>query len=251
MRNILIYFAIKYFGNYDKIFEAIKNKESVELVDIERIKKLNINAITILDENYPDSLKMCFKPPLVLFYKGDISLINNESIAVIGSRNAGGYAIEATKYLMNGLFLKKDLTIISGLAKGIDTIAHLEALRNNQKTIAVLGCGIDNCYPKENIDLKKEIESIGLILSEYPFKTQPRKEYFPMRNRIISALSKGVLVTSAKKRSGTKITISYALEQGKNIFTIPYSIFEDSYCNELIKQGAIPVCSGSDIIDNL
>ena len=123
--------------------------------DIEKIKQRNITAVTILDAEYPSSLKMCYKPPFVLFYKGDISLLNSESIAIVGSRYPSEYAIKATKYIMDGLFSKKDITIISGLAYGIDTIAHLEALRYNQKTIAVLGCGIDNCYPKENIDLKK------------------------------------------------------------------------------------------------
>lgn len=252
MRNILIYFSIKYKGDYKKIYQAIYNKEKVDELEIEKIKKSNIKAITIIDDNYPIKLKTCFQPPLVLFYKGDISLLNNNcSLAIVGSRNASSYGIEATKYLLKGLFLKKDVTIISGLARGIDTIAHLQALEWKQKTIAILGCGINNCYPKGNEALKKEIEEYGLVLSEYPDMIQPRKEYFPLRNRIISALSDGVLVTSAKNKSGTKITVNYALEQGKNIFTIPYPIFEESYCNQLIKQGAIPVVSSEDIIDFL
>ncbi len=250
MRNILIYFAIKYKGNYKKIYNAILKKEIVDSSEIEKVKKLDIKAITIIDDIYPISLKNCYQPPFVLFYKGDISLINSElSLAVIGSRDSSKYGIDVTKYILSDLLSKKSVTIISGLAKGIDTIAHLEALHFNQKTIAVLGCGIDNCYPKGNENLKLEIENSGLVISEYPNKCQPRKEYFPMRNRIISALSNGVLVTSAKSRSGTKITVRYALEQGKTIFSIPYSIFEDSYCNELIKEGAIPVLSGQDIID--
>ena len=223
----------------------------MEQKDIELIKRSNISAVTILDLEYPNSLKACYKPPFVLFYKGDISLLNSESIAVVGSRYPSEYAIKATKYIMEGLFSKKDITIISGLAYGIDTIAHIEALHHNQKTIAVLGCGIESCYPKENINLKKEIENIGLVISEYPFKCQCKKENFRMRNRIISALSKGVLVTSAQSKSGTRITVNYALEQGKNIFTIPYSIFEESYCNELLKLGAIPICNGEDLLENL
>ena len=153
MRNILIHFAIKYNGDYIKILSAIKDKEIVTNEDIEKIKKANICALTCLDDNYPSFLREIYAPPFVLFYKGDISLLNSDMISVIGSREPTSYGKEVTEKVLNELFEERDVTIVSGLAKGIDAIAHEVALNNNQKTIAILGSGIDICYPKENFIL--------------------------------------------------------------------------------------------------
>lgn len=252
MRDILIYFAVKYCGDYQKISMAIMKKEFVDHFELEKIKKKNLKVITILDDDYPIQLKTCYNPPFVLFYKGNKELLNDlNALGVIGSRTPTLYGVDATKYILNELFLIKNVTIISGMAKGIDSIAHIEALNNHQKTIAVLGCGIDNCYPKNNLSLKNSIENEGLVISEYPFNTQPKKDHFPMRNRIISALSKAILVTDGHNKSGTKITVRNALELGKDILSIPHSIFDNSYCNELILEGAYVVLSANDIIDVL
>lgn len=248
MRNILIYFAIKYQGDYRLIMNAIKEKEKVDEEELKKIKNRNYKAITILDDDYPFELKSIYMPPFVLFYKGDISLINGKNkLAVIGSRKPSEYGINATKKILDELFLQCEAIIVSGMASGIDSIAHLSSLEHKMKTIAVLGCGIDYCYPSENLMLKKEIEKNGLVLSEYPDKTVPNKNFFPLRNRIIAGISKAVLVTDAKIKSGTQITIRFALEQGKEIYAIPHSIFDNSFCNELIKQGAVPVLKGQDL----
>lgn len=250
MRNILIYFAYKYHGEYEKILNAVKNKEGIDSFELEKIKQNPPQAITILDDNYPEEFKSSFAPPLVIFYKGDLSLLeNNQKLAVIGSRTPTLYGVEATKKILNELFKEKDTIIVSGMARGIDAVAHLLALENNKKTIAILGCGIDYCYPHDNVDLKKRIEEKGLLLSEYPLDTKPKKEYFPLRNRLIASLVKGVLVTDAKNKSGTQITVRLALEQGKDIFTIPHSIFDESFCNELLRQGAIPIIKGEDLLE--
>ncbi len=248
MRNILIYFATKYHGDYRLIMNAIKEKEKVDEEELKKIKNRNYKAITILDDDYPFELKSIYMPPFVLFYKGDISLINGKNkLAVIGSRKPSEYGINATKKILDELFLQCEAIIVSGMASGIDSIAHLSSLEHKMKTIAVLGCGIDYCYPSENLMLKKEIEKNGLVLSEYPDKTVPNKNFFPLRNRIIAGISKAVLVTDAKIKSGTQITIRFALEQGKEIYAIPHSIFDNSFCNELIKQGAVPVLKGQDL----
>ena len=251
MRNILIHFAIKYNGDFIKILSAIKEKETVTKEDIEKVKNLNINALTCLDDNYPVCLREIYAPPFVLFYKGDISLLNSDMISVIGSREPTSYGIEVTEKILNELFDIKDVTIVSGLAKGIDAVAHKTALDNNQKTIAVLGSGVDVCYPKENFILFKKIEERGLLLSEYPMGCKPDKKNFPLRNRIIAALGKGILVTDATCPSGTQNTVRNGLEMNKDIMAVPHSVLENSYCNFLLRQGAIPILSGKDIVDEI
>lgn len=248
MRDILIYFAIKYHGDYRLMVNAIKEKEKVDEEELNKIRKKNYQVLTILDDDYPFELKSVYMPPLVLFYKGDISLINGKNkLAVIGSRKPSEYGINATNKILDELFLQCEAIIVSGMAAGIDSIAHLSSLNHKMKTIAILGCGIDYCYPSENLMLKKEIEKNGLVLSEYPGNTIPNKNFFHLRNRIIAGISKAVLVTDAKIKSGTQITVRFALEQGKEIYAIPHSIFDNSFCNELIKQGAIPVLKGQDL----
>lgn len=248
MRNILIYFAIKYKGDYFKIIDAIKRKEIVSKDDLCMVEKLKIKALTCLDEEYPSYFKNIYYAPLVLFYEGDISLLNSSyRLGVIGSRKCQKYGQDATIKILGELFEDLDVTIISGLAQGIDTIAHQTALNNNQKTIAVLGAGIDICYPKNNLSTYNLIKENGLIISEYPHGVNPNPSFFPMRNRLIAAISQKILVTDAKVKSGTQITIKYALEQGKDVLAIPHPIFEESLCNVLISQGAKPVFHGLDI----
>lgn len=177
--------------------------------------------------------------------------MNNNSIAIIGCRQASNYGISATKYFSYNL-AKKNVNIISGLAKGIDSFAHIGAICAKGKTIAVIGNGLDSIYPKENLEIaKKIIETGGTIISEYPLGTKPEKMNFPARNRIISGMSNSVIVVEAKEKSGTLITVDYALEQGRDIYVVPGNInsLNSVGTNELLKQGAKPITNYLDIED--
>lgn len=252
MEEILLYFAIKYNGDWNKIYEAIKTKESVNDEDLKEVILNNKEEyITIISDKYPDCLKSISKPPFVLFYKGNIDLIYDKrlKIAVIGSRENTEYGKTMCESLVKDLS-NKNVTIISGFARGIDSIAHTEALKNKGSTIAVFGCGINECYPKENKELYSSIlENNGLLISEYPSNTKVEKENFPTRNRIIAAFSHGILVIEAKHRSGTMITVKEGLEYGKDIFCVPQCANIESGCNSLIKGGAKLVTSVNDILD--
>lgn len=251
MERILVYFAIKYEGDWDKIYKAINMIEKVDNDEMnETLANHDENYITLLSENYPSKLKSIYKPPFVLFYRGDPSLLDETSIAVIGSRNNSTYGRQITKDFVYQLVENK-CCIISGLAQGIDGIAHKAALEKEGKTIAVLGNGLDINYPESNNELQKEIELRGLVISEYPNKVKPNKDNFPIRNRIVAGLSSGVLVTEARKKSGTMITVARALEMGKEIFCVPYELGKESGCNSLIKEGAKLVESVEDILNEL
>lgn len=184
----------------------------------------------------------------MLYYKGNLKLLHAQAIAVVGSRLPKDYAITMTKDVVN--CLAQRYVIISGLAKGIDALAHLTSLPF-KSTIAVLGCGIDLIYPKENTDLFLQIESQGLILSEYPKMSLPLKHHFPNRNRIVAALSKAVVVMQADLKSGALITVNEALNLGKDIYTIPYDLMalEGQGCNLLIQQGANMILNHDDLLN--
>ncbi len=214
--------------------------------------KLNqdkIKVIGINEDAYPEKLRNIYAPPQRLYAVGNLEALKDKSIAIVGCRECSKYGMDnAMKFGYE--LAKKGVCIISGLARGIDTYAHWGAIKAYGKTIAVLGCGLDVIYPKENLVLYKEIlRTGGLIISEYPLGTKPERHHFPARNRIISGLSNGVLVIEAKKRSGTLITVNHALEQGKDVYALPGNISSsNSYgTNELIKEGAIPVTHVKDI----
>jgi len=214
------------------------------------MEKNHIDIISIQDEEYPKLLKEIYDPPICLYIKGNKEVLNNNSIAIIGCREASNYGLSvANRFAYN--LSKQNINIISGLARGIDSEAHLGAVKANQKTIAVLGNGLDSIYPKENIKLVQNIlNSGGAIISEYPLGTKPKKENFPARNRIISGMSKGVLVVEAKEKSGTLITVDFALEQGRDVFVIPGNVDSKNSVgtNDLIKQGAKLVTSWEECI---
>ena len=217
--------------------------------------KLNTNKIQTIkleDEFYPEKLRNIYAPPKMLYVLGNVELLQRKSIAIVGCRNCTKYGIE-NAYKFGYELATSNICVISGLAKGIDAYAHLGAVRAKGKTIAVLGSGLDVIYPPENAELYKEIiMNNGAIITEYPLGSKPEKYHFPERNRIISGLSDGVLVIEAKKKSGTMITVDFALEQGREVYAIPGNISsESSYgTNELIKEGAIPVTNVNDIILN-
>lgn len=241
------YYDIMSANEYDNNQTLIKAENSLDW-----IKKNNINIITIGDDEYPDSLRNIPDPPYGLFYKGNINLLKDRIIAIIGSRNCSQYGIEVTKLLTKEI-ISYNITIISGGAKGIDSVAHKTVLESGKNTIVVLGCGIDVCYPSQNRSLFNKIEEVGLILSEFPPGTKPYSYNFPRRNRIISGLSEAVIVTEASKKSGSLITAGYALDQGKDVLVVPGSIFSSGYsgCNLLIKEGAIMITSLEDLRSEL
>ena len=209
-----------------------------------------IIKIAIENEKYPEILKKIYDPPKFLYAIGNLEILNNLGVAIVGCREATEYGKKAATYFSYNL-AKQDVSIISGLAKGIDSWAHIGALKANGKTIAVVGNGLDIIYPKENEKLAKEIiKRGGVIISEYPLGTKPEKEHFPARNRIISGLSNAVLVVEAKEQSGSLITADFAMEQGKEVYVVPGNInsINSVGTNNLIKDGAIPVTKFSDII---
>ena len=213
--------------------------------------KYKVIKVDMNSKYYPERLKNIDSPPKQLYCLGNLELLNyKNNIAMIGSRNCSSYGERAAKDFAYNL-AKEDICIVSGLAKGIDSFSHIGALNAKGRTIAVLGSGLDNIYPKENIKLVKEIiKNNGLVISEYPLGTKPLKYHFPARNRIISGLSDSVLVVEARKNSGTNITVDFALEQGKDVFVIPGNIYSKTSdgTNYLITEGAIPVLTYKDIL---
>ena len=184
------------------------------------MEKNSIKMITIQDEKYPEKLRNIYDPPVVLYVKGNEKILQIPSIAIIGSRNCSSYGKQTAMQFAYNLS-KHNINIISGLARGIDTYAHLGAIKAQKPTIAVVGCGIDIIYPEENKNIFEKITENGAVISEYAIGTKPEKTNFPARNRIISAISDGVLVVEAGKTSGSNITVDFALEHGKNVYSIP------------------------------
>ncbi len=237
----------------NKFFDFRQNFKINKIEEI--IIRENIGLLYFKDKNYPKLLKEIPDSPILLFYKGNIDLLNNKYLlSVVGSRQTNYYGQYITKKLIRDL--NKEIVIVSGLAYGIDTIAHQSALENKLKTIAVLGSGINefSIYPQDNLFLsKKIIENNGLILSEFPPLSRPMKFHFPQRNRIIAGLSLATLVSQAKKRSGALITAYLALDYNREVLSIPSNIdLELSQGNnQLLKAGAKVILNYEDIESQL
>lgn len=249
-KDLLVYLSLKYKGDFKKMVKAIHEKETVkDEIALEEIKKIKSKYITVLDDAYPEELRHIYMPPLVLYYYGDISLLKSEEVrvAVVGSRECTDYGRDITKELVEPLAMKNRI-IVSGLARGIDGIAHSTCINAKGKTIAVLGSGIDYPYPSSNKALYEEIKNHHLLLSEYPNKTEPTPDNFPARNRIVAGIAHKVLVTEAYVNSGTNITVLYALRQGKDVMAVPHEAKKNSACNRLIQDGAFLVESVDDIL---
>lgn len=220
---------------------------------IRYMEKHDITLITKEDDLFPEPLKQIYNPPAALFAKGDTSLLERYvKIGIVGSRKAspGGLAQAAA---LSRELSSAGVTVVSGFAKGIDSAAHEAALSEIGNTIGVLGCGINVCYPKENAELYKQfIKNGGLLLTEFALDEQPVSFHFPLRNRIISGLSDGILVVEAAQKSGALITAKHAAEQGKNVYAIPKDItlIQGVGCNELIKDGAKVVTCAKDILED-
>ncbi len=205
------------------------------------------------DAEYPEALEEIDVPPAILYYKGDVGLLKTNCLGVVGTREPSRYGRDYTEKFVEVL-AKCSLTIVSGMARGVDSVAHRTALQNDGKTIAVLGCGIDIVYPANNVQLYDDIARDGLIISEYPIGTPSLAYNFPERNRIISGLSRGVLITEAGLKSGSLITAEYAIKQNRELFVIPSALNSPrgQGSNLLLKtcQGAI-VLSPDDIVSAL
>ena len=244
---------LKCQGIGEETVKNIINSKNEKIINyhLKYMIKNNIDIINIVDELYPKKLKEIYDCPISLYFKGDVSILNKKSIAIVGCRECSDYGKKAAKYFAYNLSTK-GVNIVSGLARGIDTFSHIGCIQGNSKTIAVIGNGLDTIYPSENIELaNKIIEAGGCIISEYPCGTKPEKMNFPARNRIITGLSDGVIVIEAKEKSGTLITVDFALEQGRDVFVVPGNInsINSVGTNDLIKQGAKLVCTYRDILE--
>ena len=257
------------FGTPEKVFRAGAGEymyiEGIKAADIEKLKAKNADAanrilascagsgyriITFQDAEYPDRLRNIYDPPLVLYVRGNLPAIDEEAVvAVVGTRDCTPYGIGSAESI--GYKLSQNgLIVATGLAKGIDAAATRGALRAGGRVIGVIGSGLDTVYPAENKQLFEDVAYSGAIISEYPPGTPAVRAHFPARNRIISGISLGVAVIEAPKKSGALITASRALEQGRDVFTLPGNVDTRSCegSNALLREGAIPILTGDDII---
>lgn len=224
--------------------------ERYKQIDDDFLKKSfeEFPSFSILDDCYPWDLSEIYNPPALLFYQGNIDLLELPKVAVVGSRDSSKLGNQSVQKIIKEL--NNELIIVSGLARGIDTAAHMAALQNGGRTIAVIGTGLDVFYPKANKKLQSYIGKNHLVLSEYGPGEQPLKFHFPERNRIIAGLCRGVIVAEAKMRSGSLITCERAMEEGRDVFAIPGSILDGKSdgCHHLIQEGAKCIMSGSDVL---
>ncbi len=233
--------AVKKYSNFSYAEGVLKKTE-----------KLKINILTIWDEDYPILLKRIYDPPVVLYCKGNPLQADDDCVSVVGTRKATEYGKTSTKFLTK-LLCSTGMTIVSGLARGIDSVAHTTAVNYGGNTIAVLGCGVDIVYPPENKSLVKNIMKSGTVISEFPLGTKPDSGNFPRRNRIISGLSHGTLVVEAGHKSGAILTALNAIDQGREVFAVPARITDKTSvgCLRLIRNGAIPAESAERILEHI
>ncbi len=237
-----------------KIADRIINGSKEVDVDkeIKFAEKNNIKIVPFHSEEYPQNLKSIYDPPLVIYIKGEIVKNDTIALAIVGARRCSYYGISQAERFA-GQLSQVGFCIVSGMARGIDTNAHLGAIKGKGRTIAVLGCGLGTIYPRESVELAEKIASHGAVISELPINTPPNSRNFPPRNRIISGLSLGVLVIESTLWSGSLITSKWALEQGKEVFAVPGNV-DSNYSkgtNKLIKEGAKLVEEINDIVEEL
>ncbi|MEA3305758.1 MAG: DNA-processing protein DprA [Candidatus Omnitrophota bacterium] len=216
--------------------------------ELHAMKRKGIYALSIFDAGYPENLKKIYSPPLVLYVKGEIKPEDADAAAIVGSRTPSHYGVSISEKLAAGL-ASKGVTVISGMARGIDSTAHASALKYG-RTIAVLGSGLNCVYPPENRKLADEICENGAVVSEFPLDTTPHKFNFPRRNRVISGFSLGVVVVEASARSGSLITADFALEENRELFAVPGRVDSKTSAgtNSLIKQGAKLIENADDVL---
>ncbi len=233
-------------------YRTIKNSAKEEYIEniFSQLEKKNIFITTYFSEDYPSELLNITCPPLVLYYKGDLSVLDNETFGIVGSRKSLPISLKITQRYASEL-VGAGFTLITGIAEGVDKTVLNTALDNDGLAVSIIAGGLDNIYPKSHAELISRVEQKGLVLSEYPPETFPKPFHFPVRNRLIAGLSKGVLIVSGGKNSGTLYTAEYANDFSKDLFAIPYSVDIPSGagCNELIKKGALLTDTPQDILD--
>jgi len=238
----------------EKTIQNIKQKKQEGFAEkqFKSAEKFGVRLCSIWDEDYPDLLKKIHDPPVLLFIKGEGSFCDKRSIAIVGTRMPSAYGRRMAELLASDS-AQNQITVVSGMARGIDTAAHSGALKGSGKTIAVLGCGVNVVYPPENIKLYDHIQKDGLLVSEFPLGEQPLAGHFPRRNRIISGLSLGTIVIEAGEKSGALITAYMALEQGREVFALPGHAGQKLTRgpHRLIREGAKLVESVEDIFDEI
>lgn len=230
-RETIYAYAVKYQGDWTRIGQALRDKESVSPPP-----ESPIPYVTLVDPDYPDCFRSLRYPPWILFFRGDLSLASRDCAGIIGSRRCTSQALENTKTVTEGLMDR--YVIVSGLARGIDAAAHETALKAH--TIGIIGCGLDRVYPKENAPLYKAMGQSHLLLSEYPPATPPLAKHFPWRNRLIAACCKFVVIPEAEIRSGTMHTVNACLELSKTVYCLPSPFGQTHHSGGswLISQGA-------------
>ncbi|NQT62651.1 MAG: DNA-protecting protein DprA [Candidatus Marinimicrobia bacterium] len=241
-------------GIKDKIARSILGDPDEDLIagQAKLIAKFQVEMVTLWDESYPDQLKQIYDPPIALFCRGNIELLASDSLGIVGTRTPSGYGKEISKEFSRDL-AQRGLTVVSGAARGVDTYAHEACLKAGGQTIAVLGNGVDRVYPAENRAIYDELSEKGLLISEFLMGSKPDAQNFPRRNRIISGLTMGIIVVEAAERSGSLITAYFALDQNREVFSVPGPVNsrQSRGTNQLIKQGAKLVESIEDILEEL
>ena len=239
-------------GLPEKIIERlVSGRQEVDPKKLfDKVLTQRIKLVTVFDTGYPVQLKSISNPPVILYVKGNFPADSSHNVAVIGTRTATVYGTKTARTIASEL-ASRNICVVSGMARGIDTAAHKGAIDVHGPTVAVLGCGVDVVYPPENKALAEQIQEHGAVISEFPLGAPPDRGNFPARNRIISGLSNGVVVVEAPLKSGALITADFALEQGREVFAVPGPISSRSSqgCNQLIKEGAKLVQGVEDILE--
>jgi DNA processing protein len=245
---------LKIEGLGAKVASEIQKGPLEKLVkrELSLLEEVGGKIVTLKDDNYPRRLKEIYDPPALLYLRGELKKEDELAIAIVGSRKTSPYGRWFTEKIGEDL-ARHGITVVSGMARGIDAVAHKGALQGGGRTIAVLGCGVDVIYPSENRNLFYQIIEQGAILSEFPMGSPPEGGHFPRRNRIISGLSIGVAIVQAGAKSGSLITARYALEQGREVFAVPGNVGAEGSrgTNQLIKEGAKLVESSEDILEEI
>jgi len=245
---------LKVEGLGEKVVGEIRKGPLEKLVERELLllKEVGGKIVTLKDDDYPKRLREIYDPPMLLYVRGELKKEDELAVSIVGSRKTSPYGRWATEKISQEL-ARRGVTIVSGMARGIDSLAHWGAISGGGRTIAVLGCGVDVIYPRENRNLFTKIIDHGAVISEFPMGSPPEAGHFPKRNRIISGLSLGVVVVQASEKSGSLITAGYALEQGREVFAVPGNVGAEGSrgTNRLIREGAKMVESSEDILEEI